>query len=175
MCGIAGIMYKNSGSTKSAPIGDELVKMLETMVHRGHDSAGVTVSGEANDSDLLIRLWANDSASVSNTVARTEETIRRAGGAITSSEVRGSFLRIAANYEGDIPQLADALLNEPEVSLHVTQGGGELRDAYAEGHLGWSRGDPARRGWVSRARTDFTGGHRGGQPKRGPAEQAPRP
>jgi glutamate synthase domain-containing protein 1 len=118
MCGIAGIMYKNSGSTKSAPIGDELVKMLETMVHRGHDSAGVTVAGRANDSDLIIRIWTDDSAPASDTVARTEETIRRAGGAINSSELRGSFLRIAANYEGDIPPLAEALLNEPGVVLH---------------------------------------------------------
>jgi glutamate synthase domain-containing protein 1 len=118
MCGIAGIMYKNSGSTKSAPIGDELVKMLETMVHRGHDSAGVTVAGEANDSDLLIRIWADDSAPATDTVARTEETIRRAGGTINSSELRGQFLRITANYEGDIPPLAEALLNEPGVVLH---------------------------------------------------------
>jgi len=118
MCGIAGIMYKNSGSTKSAPIGDELVKMLETMVHRGHDSAGVTVAGEANDSDLLIRIWVDNSAPVSDTVARTEETIRRAGGAINSSELSGSFLRIKANYEGEIPPLAEALLNEPGVVLH---------------------------------------------------------
>ncbi|NQW15939.1 MAG: class II glutamine amidotransferase [Chloroflexi bacterium] len=111
-------MYKNSGSTKSAPIGDELVKMLETMVHRGHDSAGVTVAGEANDSDLLIRIWVDNSAPVSDTVARTEETIRRAGGAINSSELSGSFLRIKANYEGEIPPLAEALLNEPGVVLH---------------------------------------------------------
>ena len=62
MCGIAGIMYKESRLTGLAPIGDELVNMLETMVHRGHDSAGVTISGESVDSDLLIRIWADESA-----------------------------------------------------------------------------------------------------------------
>ena len=35
MCGIAGIMYKRSRSRGLAPVGDQLVKMLETMVHRG--------------------------------------------------------------------------------------------------------------------------------------------
>jgi len=118
MCGIAGIMYKESRLTGLAPIGDELVKMLETMVHRGHDSAGVTVSGESFDSDLLIRIWADESAPAADTIERAKETLAINGGAIVSSEVRDSYLRLTANYEGDVPQLADALLKTPGVVLH---------------------------------------------------------
>ncbi len=118
MCGIAGIMYKDSRSTGLAPIGEELVKMLETMVHRGHDSAGVTVSGESLDSDLLIRIWADDSAPAVETVARAKDTVMSVGGAITSAVARDSFLRLTANYDGDVPRLAEALLKTPGVVLH---------------------------------------------------------
>lgn len=118
MCGIAGIMYKDSRSTGLAPIGEELVKMLETMVHRGHDSAGVTVSGEALDSDLLIRIWADDSTPAAETIARAKDTVMSVGGSITSAVARDSFLRLTANYEGDVPRLAEALLKTPGVVLH---------------------------------------------------------
>ncbi len=118
MCGIAGIMYKDSRSNGLAPIGEELVKMLETMVHRGHDSAGVTVAGESLDSDLLIRIWADESAPAEETIARAKETVISAGGVIVSVDARDSYLRLAANYEGDVPSLAKALLQTPGVVLH---------------------------------------------------------
>jgi hypothetical protein len=104
--------------TGLAPIGDELVKMLETMVHRGHDSAGVTISGESVDSDLLIRIWADESAPAAETIERAKETLAINGGAIVTAEARDSYLRLTANYEGDVPQLADALLKTPGVVLH---------------------------------------------------------
>ena len=118
MCGIAGIMYKDSRSNGLAPIGEELIKMLETMVHRGHDSAGVTVSGESLDSDLLIRIWADESAPASETIARAKETVISAGGAIVSADARDSYLRLTANYKGDVARLAEALLQTPGVVLH---------------------------------------------------------
>ncbi|MCZ6539022.1 MAG: class II glutamine amidotransferase [Chloroflexi bacterium] len=118
MCGLAGIMYKDSRSTGLAPIGGELVKMLETMVHRGHDSAGVTIAGEELDSDLLIRIWADESAPAEETIVRAKETVMRAGGAIVSADANESFLRLTANYEGDVSALAEALLQTPGVVLH---------------------------------------------------------
>jgi|TARA_B100000809_G_scaffold73087_1_gene70817 glutamate synthase domain-containing protein 1 len=118
MCGIAGIMYKKSRSRGLAPVGDQLVKMLETMVHRGHDSAGVTVAGESLKSDLLIRIWADESVPAEATISQAKETVMRAGGAIVSAETQDSYLRLAVNYEGDVPRLAEALLQTPGVVLH---------------------------------------------------------
>ena len=118
MCGIAGIMYKESRGSGLAPIGEELVKMLETMVHRGHDSAGVTVSGEALESDLLIRVWADDTAPINDTIERAKQTVASSGGAVVAAEVQDSYLRLIANYEGDVPRLANALLKTPGVVLH---------------------------------------------------------
>ena len=45
MCGLSGILYKNSGALSLAPVGEDLVKMLESMTHRGKDSSGITVVG----------------------------------------------------------------------------------------------------------------------------------
>ncbi len=118
MCGIAGIMYKDSRSNGLAPIGEELVKMLETMVHRGHDSAGVTVSGESLGSDLVIRIWADDSAPTNDTFELAKGALMSNGGAIVSAEAHDSYLRLAADYEGDVTSLAQALLRTPGVVLH---------------------------------------------------------
>ncbi len=121
MCGIAGIMYKESrsnGSLPVAPIGQDLVKMLETMVHRGHDSAGVTIAGESLDSDLLIRIWADLSAPIENTIALAKKTVTGAGGTIISAESQDSFLRLTVKYSGDMPRLAQTLLQTPGVVLH---------------------------------------------------------
>jgi asparagine synthetase B (glutamine-hydrolysing) len=45
MCGISGIIYKLDFSKDIFPVGSDLVKMLESMTHRGRDFSGVTVSG----------------------------------------------------------------------------------------------------------------------------------
>lgn len=118
MCGISGIMYKSALSGGSAPIGADLVRMLESLAHRGRDSSGVTVAGEPPDGDLIIRLWADDVTSAPDVLERCENVVVRAGGVITSSRRTGEFLRIAVNYEGDVPPLAEALLSAGGVELH---------------------------------------------------------
>ena len=118
MCGISGIMYKTSRSKGLAPIGEQLVNMLESMTHRGKDSSGVTVSGERLDDDLIVRIWTDDEARVPDVLARSEETVLRAGGVIRSRGFRGQFIRLTLNYEGEIPVLAEALLNTESVELH---------------------------------------------------------
>ena len=59
MCGISGIMHKHAGASGLAPIGEELVRMLDAMKHRGIDSTGITVAGEDSSSDLIVRIWAD--------------------------------------------------------------------------------------------------------------------
>ena len=78
MCGISGIMYKNCGSQGLAPIGESLVKMLESMTHRGRDSSGVTVAGEKLDDDLVVRMWTDDPRGGEDALDRAEEAARRA-------------------------------------------------------------------------------------------------
>ena len=42
MCGIAGVIYKDK---KTHPVGDALTSMLESLQHRGPDSAGYAIYG----------------------------------------------------------------------------------------------------------------------------------
>ena len=118
MCGISGIMYKNRATQGLAPIGADLVKMLESMTHRGKDSSGVTVAGEHLDEDLIIRIWTDDEAQAPDVLARSEETVLRAGGVIKSKGSWGEFLRLTVNYEGEIPALAEDLVNTEGVEIH---------------------------------------------------------
>ena len=118
MCGVSGILYKGTAARGSAPIGDDLVKMLESMAHRGRDSSGVTVAGEDQPEDLIVRVWTGDHADPSDVQARAEEAVSRAGGVVGRSDRWGGFLRLAVNYEGDVPDLADALVRTHDVELH---------------------------------------------------------
>ena len=111
-------MYKTSRSRGLGPIGEDLVKMLESMTHRGKDSSGVTVAGEQLEDDLIIRIWTDDAARAPDILARSEEAVVRAGGVIKSRSSRGEFLRLTVSYEGETPDLAEALLNTEGVDLH---------------------------------------------------------
>ena len=42
MCGIAGVIYKDK---KTHPVGEALTSMLESLQHRGPDSAGYAIYG----------------------------------------------------------------------------------------------------------------------------------
>ena len=118
MCGVTGILYKKSGSQGLAPVGEDLIKMLESMTHRGKDSSGLTVVGEVVEGDLVIRIWTGDAAQAADVLARAEETVMQCGGVIRTRRTWGQFLRLTVNYEGDVPVLAEALLNTQGVALH---------------------------------------------------------
>ena len=118
MCGISGILYKKSRSQGLAPIGEDLVKMLESMIHRGKDSSGVTVVGEDLEEDLIIRIWTEDAARAADILARSEEAVLNAGGVIKSRDTWDQFLRLTVNYEGKIPALAEALVGIEGVEIH---------------------------------------------------------
>ena len=118
MCGISGIIHKNSTVERPADVGAELVKMLESMTHRGKDSSGITVAGQSTDGDLIIRIWTDDEARAGNVLARSEETVQKAGGVIVDRASWDEFLRLTVNYEGDVPKLAEALLNTEGVEIH---------------------------------------------------------
>ena len=105
LCGVSGILHKNQFSKDGlAPVGDELVRMLEPLTHRGKDSSGITVVGERLEGDLVIRIWTDDAAGARDVLARAEETVRRSGGVVQSKRQTDQFLRLVINYEGEVPQ-----------------------------------------------------------------------
>ena len=118
MCGISGIIHKHSSIERPADVGSELVKMLESMTHRGKDSCGITVAGQSTDGDLVVRIWTEDEANAADVLARSEETVQRVGGVIVDRVSWDEFLRLTINYEGDVPKMAEALLKTEGVEIH---------------------------------------------------------
>ena len=55
MCGIAGIMFKNGAGTE--PTGRALIDMLDGCQHRGPDSTGFALYGDALEGELLLRFF----------------------------------------------------------------------------------------------------------------------
>ena len=119
MCGVSGILHKSWASGAGlAPVGEQLIRMLEPLTHRGRDSSGVTIVGEQPEGDLVVRIWTGSEREAADVLARAEETVRWVGGVVCSSRHSGQFLRLVVNYEGDTQELAGALLDTPGVALH---------------------------------------------------------
>ena len=119
MCGVSGILHKSPATGGALPpVGDQLIRMLEPLTHRGKDSSGVTIVGERPDGDLLLRIWTDSPREADEVLARAEETVRREGGVVCSSSRTGQFLRLEVNYEGETAELAAAMLDTPGVALH---------------------------------------------------------
>ena len=119
MCGVSGILHKSgSSSGRLSPVGEQLIRMLEPMTHRGRDSSGVTIVGEDLEGDLVVRIWTGSAREAADVLDRAEETVRRTGGVVCSSRHNGQFLRLVINYEGEAAELAAALLETPGVALH---------------------------------------------------------
>ena len=118
MCGVSGIIYKNAGSDGPGPIGADLVKMLDSLAHRGRDSTGVTVVGEDTDEDLLVRVWTEHESDADTVLERAAEAVRASGGVVRRRDRVGAFIRLAVDYDDDVAKLAQALLDTEGVDLH---------------------------------------------------------
>lgn len=118
MCGISGIMYMNDGRDALANIGGDLVKMLDSLSHRGRDSTGFTVVGGQNGDHLIVRLWTEDAADADLVLSRVEEAVAALGGCIASTDASNGFIRLTVDYQGEAQRLAEALMNTDGVVIH---------------------------------------------------------
>ena len=118
MCGISGIIHKNPRSEGLAPVGQELINMLDSLKHRGMDSSGVTVSAQVAGADFIVRLWTDTGNAGEDLLARVEEKIFESGGVIRSHDLRSGYLLLAIDYDGDIQELGDVLLHTGDVYIH---------------------------------------------------------
>ena len=118
MCGISGIMHKHAGASGLAPIGEELVRMLDAMKHRGIDSTGITVAGEDSKSDLIVRIWSDPEEDYRARFRAVEESVIAKGGVVKNRQSTEEFLRLNVNFEGDVNVLAASLYELPGVTIH---------------------------------------------------------
>ena len=107
MCGVIGIIYKNTKELGLASVGVDLIKMLDALEHRGKDSTGVTISGLNNSADYIIRFrFESEEEFVTDLLTKR---ISRLGAVIQYSHFEKGFGKISINYEGDIAHLADTI------------------------------------------------------------------
>ena len=118
MCGLCGIMYKKAVPESTTPIGAHLVQMLDSMVHRGADSTGVTIAGESGQGDFIVRLCAESGNSEGQLSDKVGEAITRMGGTIKSTHCVDEYMRFAVDYDGDPQVLAEQLLLLEGIEIH---------------------------------------------------------
>ena len=111
-------MHKHAGASGLAPIGEELVRMLDAMKHRGIDSTGITVAGEDSKSDLIVRIWSDPEEDYRARFRAVEESVIAKGGVVKNRQSTDEFLRLNVNYEGDVNVLAASLYELPGVTIH---------------------------------------------------------
>ena len=117
MCGIAGIFYKHADRHK-APVGEQLVRMMAALRHRGEDSTGYTISGESVGSgSVLARLCAPNAENGAEFAAATK-AIQKLGGKIQTKKQIEQHLRLTFAFKKDLRVVADALLGIPGLEIH---------------------------------------------------------
>ncbi len=118
MCGIAGIIHRDGpGDT-----GSEITRMLQSMKHRGPDSAGFALFGPPTD-NVVIRFKLADATDARGFEFRerlernrleVESRLNKIGAALDRVEGETEYaFRAAVRYEGDLKSLADYLEDVP--------------------------------------------------------------
>ena len=115
MCGISGIIHKNTHSKGLAPIGQELTKMLWSLAHRGMDSTGMTIAGQDSKEDYIFRLWTEGEVDFLRPLI---SKIEKSGGVIKTKSQHDQYIRLTINYDQDIKPIAEELYNTPGVQIH---------------------------------------------------------
>jgi hypothetical protein len=123
VCGIAGIIYRD-GSTH--PIGNEMTRMLQSMKHRGPDSTGYALYGEANGG-LVMRYKLADANTPRD--FEFEDRLRRhrwevesrlaaLGARIHQVEEETPYaFRVTFDFDGELKLLADLVEDIPEAEV----------------------------------------------------------
>ena len=107
MCGVIGVIYKNTEAAGLASVGSDLIKMLESLEHRGRDSTGITIGGVENKSDYIVRFRIEDQNS--NALEMLSKGISSIGAVIEYSGFANGFGKICVNYEADVGKLANTI------------------------------------------------------------------
>lgn len=147
MCGIAGIFYKSVAQSKKAPVGEQLVRMMAAMRHRGADSTGYTISGESvGVGRVVARLCAPGEESDSIFSASLKK-LQKIGAKVLTRKQIGQHLRLTLAYRKDLRLIADALLAIPELEINslgqtseIIKDEGDAKDLDAKHHISAFRG-----------------------------------
>ena len=104
MCGIAGIMFKKADPGRST--GQALIDMLDGCQHRGPDSTGFALYGEAKEGQLKLRFHVGEGDAATQLVTRIREALAKHSATVVDDEVVGNNYRVTIQFDGDLQKLA---------------------------------------------------------------------
>ena len=130
MCGIAGIMLKDSSDFKT---GEALVNMLNGCQHRGPDSTGFALYSESQENTLKLRLLVGQGDIGVAAITRIKQLLNEHDASIIEDEHIGEIYRATVNYSGDIQKFSYALEHAAKVvsignSLDIIKDVGSAED-----------------------------------------------
>lgn len=110
MCGIAGIIYKQT----PGKLGENLLQMLHGCQHRGPDSTGLAMYGEHRANTLILRAFLGADLSRNEHVWPTRydamaSVLGKHQFTIHSTWRDNAYVRIEGGFDGDIQQLSYAV------------------------------------------------------------------
>jgi glutamate synthase domain-containing protein 1 len=100
MCGIAGIMYKNND--QDLQTGKFLIDMLDGCQHRGPDSTGFALYGDAKPGQLRLRFFTGEGDEATAAVQRIQSALAEQGAEVVEDQVIGNNYRVTVNFDGDL-------------------------------------------------------------------------
>jgi len=133
MCGIAGLIHKG----KKSNVGGEMTAMLQALKHRGPDSTGYAVYGDAHDGDYIMRLKIAEAedmergrgihAVLDERIAAVDEILKEHGARVKVQErVRPYALRYVISHDGDTGEMAEHIEEIDDVEILSLGNGLEL-------------------------------------------------
>ena len=100
MCGIAGILYKHLRDRETT--GRALVDMLDGCQHRGPDSTGFALYGEAREGQLRLRFYVGEGAAGRAAVGRVKTALGEQGADIVEDGALGTTYQAVVTFDGDL-------------------------------------------------------------------------
>ncbi len=114
MCGIAGVIHRG----QTSDVGAEMTSMLQSLKHRGPDSAGFAIYGVPEPDEHVMRFKVAEQEDLATGFrihdeikarrALVDERIRSMGGEIVAAEAATEYAyRYRIRFEGEMKRLAD--------------------------------------------------------------------
>lgn len=113
MCGIAGLIHRG----KSSEVGDEMTRMLQALKHRGPDSTGFAVYGEAVEGQYVMRFKVAEredmgvgfdiKKKIAARIGEVEKRLAEHGAEIVARHTATPYaLRYTIRHQGDTEEMA---------------------------------------------------------------------
>ncbi len=133
MCGIVGLIHLNGSSN----VGGEMTSMLQSLKHRGPDSTGYAVYGEANPGDYIMRLKVAEAEDMNRgrgihdvleeRIAKVDAILAEHDAKVSVKDrVRPYALRYVLSHDGDTGEMAEHIEEVEDVEILSLGNGLEL-------------------------------------------------